>query len=213
MASIYTGPETKGWWRPVCYIPIRLDGKLAIVTGASSGIGKSVAAELARRGAEVIMACRDLDKAQTAKDDLLAVYGPANPDCVKKDVVDAKMSEIVSPIKAELVSLNSVQIFLCSLLVLENLSYTCIPQAQSPYSYSAVRFLFISFDILHSFIFGLRFSSFIITFFMSLQTCSARIMKYFLFSGSSFFIFYHLWQAPNLSDCLTIVSLYYSDIF
>lgn len=41
-----------------------LVGKVAIVTGANSGIGVDTAAGLAQKGATVIMACRDLQKAR-----------------------------------------------------------------------------------------------------------------------------------------------------
>lgn len=36
----------------------RLDGKVALVTGANRGLGKALAVQLAQRGAELIMACR-----------------------------------------------------------------------------------------------------------------------------------------------------------
>lgn len=43
-----------------------LEGKVALITGANSGIGLETARELARAGAYVVMACRNMDKANEA---------------------------------------------------------------------------------------------------------------------------------------------------
>lgn len=40
------------------------EGKVVIVTGANTGIGKETVWELARRGAKVYMACRDLNRCE-----------------------------------------------------------------------------------------------------------------------------------------------------
>lgn len=44
----------------------KIDGKVAIVTGANSGMGKETAISLARRGGKVYIACRDTQKGEDA---------------------------------------------------------------------------------------------------------------------------------------------------
>lgn len=52
-----------------------MDGRVCFVTGANSGIGKAMATELARRGAELVMVCRNPDKAEAARQELVAATG------------------------------------------------------------------------------------------------------------------------------------------
>lgn len=45
----------------------RIDGKVVIITGCNTGIGKQTALELARRGGKIYMACRDPIKCEDAR--------------------------------------------------------------------------------------------------------------------------------------------------
>lgn len=46
-------------------------GKIVIVTGANTGIGKETVRELARRGATVYMACRNRNRAEEARKQII----------------------------------------------------------------------------------------------------------------------------------------------
>jgi NAD(P)-dependent dehydrogenase (short-subunit alcohol dehydrogenase family) len=52
-----------------------MSGKIAIVTGSNTGIGKETARGLAAGGATVVLACRDAQKAEAARADIVATTG------------------------------------------------------------------------------------------------------------------------------------------
>ncbi|KAF5293260.1 hypothetical protein FQR65_LT11000 [Abscondita terminalis] len=58
----------------VCRCTRRLDGLVIIITGATSGIGKALAYLLAERGAVLILASRNVEKANIIKDHLQKLY-------------------------------------------------------------------------------------------------------------------------------------------
>jgi NAD(P)-dependent dehydrogenase (short-subunit alcohol dehydrogenase family) len=53
----------------------RLDGKVAVVTGGSRGLGRSIATGLAHAGADVVIASRKLDGCRAAADEIAAATG------------------------------------------------------------------------------------------------------------------------------------------
>jgi len=53
----------------------RLDGKTVVVTGANSGLGYEGARAFAAKGATVVMACRSIERAETAADEIRADAG------------------------------------------------------------------------------------------------------------------------------------------
>ncbi|XP_054152560.1 retinol dehydrogenase 11-like [Oppia nitens] len=89
MYEIKTGNRRK------CDSDRRLDGQIVVITGANTGIGKVTALELSKRGAKIIIGCRDVEKATKAVNDIKT----DNPDA---DIVVHKL---------DLSSLKSVRMF------------------------------------------------------------------------------------------------------
>ena len=61
-------------------------GRYAIVTGANSGLGLVTARELARAGASVVMACRNLDKGHAAIEQVRAAVPDAQVQLEELDL-------------------------------------------------------------------------------------------------------------------------------
>ena len=66
-----TGLSTEVYDTFVAQMP-SLSGRTAFVTGANTGLGYHAARALAARGARVVLLCRDVHKADTAKREMLA---------------------------------------------------------------------------------------------------------------------------------------------
>lgn len=67
-----------------------MKGKICIVTGGSSGIGKATVEGLARQGATLVVACRDLDKGRAAVADIAAKVPGAELHVMRLDLASLK---------------------------------------------------------------------------------------------------------------------------
>ncbi|XP_078134458.1 dehydrogenase/reductase SDR family member 13-like [Sander vitreus] len=75
---------------PRCKSAVKLHGKTAIVTGANTGIGKTTAMDLARRGARVILACRDRQRAEAAAQEIIQETGNSQVIFMQLDLASLK---------------------------------------------------------------------------------------------------------------------------
>uniref|UniRef100_A0A3Q3QDV1 Uncharacterized protein n=1 Tax=Monopterus albus TaxID=43700 RepID=A0A3Q3QDV1_MONAL len=96
----------------------RLDGKTVIITGANTGVGKETARDLARRGARIVMACRDLERAEEARTDILEDTGNENVVIRKLDLSDMKsiraFAELIKKEEKQVnVLINNAGIMMC----------------------------------------------------------------------------------------------------
>ena len=65
-------------------------GRIAIVTGSNIGLGYDTALALAGKGCRLVLACRNLDKAQAARGQILARYPKARVECQTLDLSSLK---------------------------------------------------------------------------------------------------------------------------
>lgn len=73
----------------------RLENRLALITGASRGIGRAVALEMARHGAHVIVAARRVGALESLDDEIRGLGGSAT--LVKLDLTDGDKVDALGP--------------------------------------------------------------------------------------------------------------------
>lgn len=64
----------------------KIEGSVAIITGANAGIGKETAIDLARRGGKVYIACRDIKRGEDALKEIMKKSGSNNVHFLQLDL-------------------------------------------------------------------------------------------------------------------------------
>ena len=67
-----------------------LSGRLALVTGANSGMGKETARELARMGARVVLGCRSLERGEAAAGEIRTTTGREEVGVMQVDLASLR---------------------------------------------------------------------------------------------------------------------------
>ena len=95
MKQVENGASSQQAWR--------LDGRRALVTGGSSGIGLAVASEFAALGANLVLVARDSEKLQQAQQVLQNNYPSCKVESVSADLArDADRQELAESLRGDL---------------------------------------------------------------------------------------------------------------
>jgi len=120
---------------------VDLSGKVIIITGCNTGIGKETARVLAMHGGTIVMACRDTTKAQQSKDDIVKNIPTTSSEEKKEEVPynNANVAERIEIMPLDLGSLKSVHEFATQFankydqlhFLVNNAGIMALPQYQS----------------------------------------------------------------------------------
>ena len=111
-------------------MPSTMAGKIAFVTGATSGIGKATALGLARMGATVVLVARDRARGEATRKEIVASSGNTAVDLLLADLsVQASIRELAAAFKAKYDRLdilinNAGGVFPKRTLTVDGLEYT-----------------------------------------------------------------------------------------
>ena len=78
-----------------------MQGKVCLITGANSGIGKATALGLANMGATVVLVCRDKQRGEAAQAEIKAQSGNESVDLLLADLASqASIRQLAAEVKA-----------------------------------------------------------------------------------------------------------------
>ena len=100
--------------------PFRLEGRTALVTGASQGIGEAVARRLAASGARLVLAARSTDKLKALAEELRTAGAEAMPltlDLAAPETIEESLAGLPEPFSAIEILVNNAGITEDKLLV------------------------------------------------------------------------------------------------
>ena len=77
-----------------CYSQASMEGKTVVITGCNTGIGKETARDLSKRGAKIIMACRNIELAEKAAEEIRQSNDAATGEIVVKKLDLANLASV-----------------------------------------------------------------------------------------------------------------------
>jgi NAD(P)-dependent dehydrogenase (short-subunit alcohol dehydrogenase family) len=84
-----------------------MTGRICMITGANSGIGKVTALELAKQGMEIIMVCRDVKRGEEARKEIMAKSRNQKVHLYQCDLgVQADIVKLVQQVQRDFASLD-----------------------------------------------------------------------------------------------------------
>lgn len=102
----------------VCTSLNRLDDKVVLITGGNTGLGYETALDLAKRGARIILACRDMKKANEAADKIRQLTNNKRIESGHLDLADLSSvrqfsKEMTSKLDRLDILINNAGIMMC----------------------------------------------------------------------------------------------------
>ncbi|MBV1876898.1 MAG: glucose 1-dehydrogenase [Pseudomonadales bacterium] len=94
-----------------------LKGKVAVITGSTKGIGKSIATQMAFHGAQVVISSRKSDACETVRDEINAAIGEGRGEAVSIPCHIGHKEQLQSLVDQTQAQLGKIDILVCNAAV------------------------------------------------------------------------------------------------